>query len=89
MYDVPGVVEESRCFEDFEIRRGKEERKELYLQALKQYSAHRVGRFCPTWWAIFMAGKKMGGSSMNYEVAADGLAEEQVSRLETVLLGGI
>ena len=29
----------------------------------------------------------MGGSSMNYEVAADGLAEEQVSRLETVLLG--
>ena len=31
----------------------------------------------------------MGGSAMNYEVAADGLAEEQVSRLETVLLGGI
>ena len=28
----------------------------------------------------------MGGSAMNYEVAADGLAEEQVSRLETVLL---
>ena len=24
---------------------------------------------------------------MDYEVAADGLAEEQVSRLETVLLG--
>ena len=33
-----------------------------------------------------MAGKKMGGSAMNYVVAADGLAEEQVSRLETVLL---
>ena len=31
----------------------------------------------------------MAGSAMNYEVAADGLAEEQVSRLETVLLGGI
>ena len=34
-----------------------------------------------------MAGKKMGGSAMNYVVAADGLAEEQVSRLATVLLG--
>ena len=33
-----------------------------------------------------MAGKKMGGSAMNYVVAADGLAEEQVSRLGTVLL---
>lgn len=32
MYDVPGVVDESRCFEDFDIRRGKE----LYLQVLKQ-----------------------------------------------------
>lgn len=65
MYDVPDVVEESRCFEDFDIRRGKE----LYLQALNQYSAHRVGCFCPTRWAIFMAGKKMGGSAMNYEDA--------------------
>ena len=36
MYDMPDVVEESCCFEDFDIQRGKEERKELYLQALKQ-----------------------------------------------------
>ena len=36
MYDMPDVVEESRCFEDFDNQRGKEERKELYLQALKQ-----------------------------------------------------
>ena len=28
----------------------------------------------------------MAGSAMNYEVAADGLAEEQASRLATVLL---
>ena len=69
MYDMPDVVEESRCFEDFDIQRGKEKRKELYLQALKQKSTHRVGRFCPTRWAIFMAGKKMGGSAMNYEAA--------------------
>ena len=39
-----------------------------------------------TFFAGFMAGKKMGGSAMNYVVAADGLAEEQVSRLATVLL---
>ena len=36
MYDMPDVVEERRCFEDFDNQRGKEERKELYLQALKQ-----------------------------------------------------
>ena len=77
---MPDVVEESRCFEDFDIQRGKEERKELYLQALKPQSAHRVGRFCPTRWAIFMAGKKIGGSAMNYEAAADGLMKGQVSR---------
>lgn len=32
MYDVPEVLEESRSFEAFDIRRGKE----LHLQALKQ-----------------------------------------------------
>ena len=36
MYDMPDVVEERRCFEGFANQKGKEERKELYLHALKQ-----------------------------------------------------
>ena len=36
MYDMPDMVEVRRCFEGFVNQRGKEERKELYLQALKQ-----------------------------------------------------